>query len=154
MALEIERKFLIEYPNLSLLETKYNANKAQIVQTYLRNTENNEMRIRQRGEDGDYVYTKTVKTFVSDKKRIEQECKITKEEYLNLLMNADPTKKQIIKTRYCLVYENQYFEIDVYPFWSNQAILEIELVDEDEKINIPEEFEIIKEVPTHWMRQG
>ena len=80
MKKEIERKFLIEYPNLSLLETKYKANKAQIVQTYLKNTENKEMRIRQRGEDGDYVYTKTIKTHVTDQKRIEQESKITKEE--------------------------------------------------------------------------
>ncbi len=143
---EIERKFLIEYPNLSLLESKYNASKSQIVQTYLKNTQNNEMRIRQRGGNGDYTYTKTIKTFVSDKKRIEQECKITKEEYLNLLMNADPTKKQIRKTRYCLVYENQYFEIDVYPFWKDQAIMEIELGSEDQQINFPPEIKMIKEV--------
>jgi CYTH domain-containing protein len=104
------------------------------------------MRIRQRGSNGDYTYTKTIKTFVSDKKRIEQECKITKEEYLNLLMNADPTKKQIRKTRYCLVYENQYFEIDVYPFWNNQAIMEIELHAEDQEIKFPPEIKIIKEV--------
>ena len=143
---EIERKFLIEYPNLALLESKYKANKAQIVQTYLKNTENKEIRIRQRGEDGDYVYTKTIKTYVTDQKRIEQECKITKEEYLNLLMNADPTKKQIFKTRYCLVYENQYFEIDVYPFWDNQAIMEIELHTENQEIKFPPEIKVIKEV--------
>ena len=33
--------------------------------------------------------------------------------------------------------ENQYFEIDVYPFWSDKAIMEIELRDEDEKIVFP-----------------
>lgn len=143
---EIERKFLISYPNLALLESKYNAYKSQIIQTYLKNSENNEMRIRQRGEDGDYTYTKTIKTYVSDKKRIEQELKITKEEYLNLLICADPTKKQIIKTRYCLVYENQYFEIDIYPFWKDKAIMEIELSSENQEIKFPPEIKLIKEV--------
>lgn len=143
---EIERKFLIAYPNLSLLESKYNASKSQIIQTYLKNSDNSEMRIRQRGEDGDYTYTKTIKNYVSDKKRIEQEIKITKEEYINLLINADPTKKQIIKTRYCLVYENQYFEVDVYPFWKDKAIMEIELSSENQEIKFPPEIKIITEV--------
>ena len=34
-------------------------------------------------------------------------------------------KKQIRKTRYCLTYESQYFEIDIYPFWNDKAIVEI-----------------------------
>ena len=143
---EIERKFLIEFPNLAELETKYNANKTQIVQTYLKSSENEEMRIRQRGNDGDFTYTKTIKSHVSDKKRIEQEYKITKEEYLNLLVNADPNKRQIRKTRYCLVYENQYFEVDIYPFWTDKAIMEIELGSEDQEIKFPPEINIIKEV--------
>ena len=61
-------------------------------------------------------------------------------------MNADPTKKQIIKTRYCLVYENQYFEIDVYPFWNDKAIMEIELRDENQEITMPNSIRVIKEV--------
>ena len=143
---EIERKFLIEMPNIQELESKYNANEAKIVQTYLKTNENEEMRIRQRGNDGDFTYTKTIKSVVNDKKRIEQEFKITKEEYLNLLMNADPNRKQIRKTRYCLVYNNQYFEIDVYPFWKDKAIMEIELGSEEQEISFPPEIKIIKEV--------
>ena len=53
---------------------------------------------------------------------------------------------QIRKTRYCLTYESQYFEIDVYPFWNDRAILEIELSDENANIVFPEQIRVIKEV--------
>ena len=56
------------------------------------------------------------------------------------------TRRQIRKDRYCLIYENQYFEIDVYPFWNDKAILEIELSDENAVIRFPEQISIIKEV--------
>ena len=54
--------------------------------------------------------------------------------------------KQIIKTRYCLPYNNQYFEIDIYPDMENEAILEIELSSEDDKVKIPEFIKVIEEV--------
>ena len=44
------------------------------------------------------------------------------------------------------MFENQYFEIDIYPFWSDKAILEIELSDENAKIVFPKEIKVIKEV--------
>ena len=61
-------------------------------------------------------------------------------------MEADTTKRQIRKTRYCLIYENQYFEIDVYPFWQDKAIAEIELSDENAQVVFPEQIRVIKEV--------
>ena len=61
-------------------------------------------------------------------------------------MEADTDKRQIRKTRYCLTYENQYFEIDVYPFWKDKAIVEIELSDEKAEILFPKELKVIKEV--------
>ena len=72
--------------------------------------------------------------------------KLSKDEYLNLLMNADISKRSIRKTRYCLIYKNQYFEIDIYPFWSDKAIVEIELNNEEQEIKFPNELKIIKEV--------
>ena len=61
-------------------------------------------------------------------------------------MEADNKLHTIRKTRYCLSENNQYFEIDIYPEWNNQAIMEIELSSEDEKVNVPDCIEIIKEV--------
>ena len=61
-------------------------------------------------------------------------------------MKADTTKHQIRKDRYCLTWDNQYFEIDVYPFWKNKAIMEIELSDQNDEINIPSKIKVIREV--------
>ena len=61
-------------------------------------------------------------------------------------MQADTSKKAIRKDRYCLTYNSQYFEIDIYPFWNDQAIMEIELSSEDQEIDIPKEIKVIKEV--------
>ena len=143
---EIERKFLIEMPDLNYLESLPNCEKLQIVQTYLKCDEGEEVRIRQRGSENSFTYSKTRKINVSSIKRIEVEERLTEEEYINELLNADPEKGQIIKTRYCLAYNNQYFEIDIYPFWKDKAILEIELSNEKDKIDLPPFISLIDEV--------
>lgn len=143
---EIERKFLIQYPDLNWLENIPNCQRIEIIQTYLISKEGEEVRVRQRGMNGNYIYFQTLKKAVSGLKRVEIERRLSKDEYLTLLMDADPTKRQIRKTRYCLTFENQYFEIDVYPFWTDKAIIEIELSDENAEIVFPEQIKVIKEV--------
>lgn len=143
---EIERKFLIYYPNIKELENMPNCTKVLITQTYLKSIDDTERRIRARGIDGDYLYYLTEKRKISNLKRVEIERKLTQDEYLKLLMESDNNLHTIHKTRYCLSENNQYFEIDVYPEWDNQAIMEIELNDENEIIKTPEFIKIIKEV--------
>ena len=143
---EIERKFLIEMPDLEYLSNLPNCEKVQIVQTYLKSNDDEEIRIRQRGSNGSFTYSKTRKINVNNLKRIEVEERLTEEEYINELLNADPTRGQIIKDRYCLSYNNQYFEIDIYPFFKDKAIAEIELDSENQKIDIPPFIEVIDEV--------
>ena len=143
---EIERKFLIEYPDTEKFENDPNCKRVEIIQTYLNSENGDEIRVRQRGENSNYIYFKTIKKKVSDIKRIEIETELSKDEYLTLLMNADTSKRQIRKTRYCLTFENKCFEIDVYPFWSDKAIVEIELNDENEEILFPDCIKVIKEV--------
>ena len=143
---EIERKFLIAYPDLEKLEKLPNCQRVEIIQTYLTAPEGEESRVRQRGADGNYIYIQTTKKKISGIKRVEVERRLTKDEYLRLLMDADPQCRPIRKTRYCLTYDNQYFEIDVYPFWKDQAILEIELQNETDEIRFPKEITVIREV--------
>ena len=143
---EIERKFLIEYPDLRWLESLPNCRKVDIIQTYLTAKEGEELRVRQRGENGSYIYYKTFKRRVTDVTRTEIEQRLSQKEYLQLLMEADPAKRPIRKTRYCLTWDNQYFEIDVYPFWQDKAIAEIELTDENAEIRFPKELKVIHEV--------
>lgn len=143
---EIERKFLIEYPDIQWLESNPNCRRIEIIQTYLKADSDREVRVRQRGSDGNYIYFKTTKLRVSDIKRVEIEERLTQKEYLRLLMEADTSKHQIRKTRYCLTFEGQYFEIDVYPFWNDKAVAEIELNDENADIVFPSQIKVIKEV--------
>ena len=143
---EIERKYLIKYPDISFLESLPNCRKVEIIQTYLKSDNGNEIRVRQRGTDGNFIYFRTEKRPIDDVKRVEIERRLSQGEYLRLLMDADTTKRQIRKTRYCLTHMNQYFEIDVYPFWNDRAIVEIELNSEDEAINFPEWLTVIREV--------
>ncbi len=105
-----------------------------------------ESRVRQRGLNGNYIYFQTTKRKLTDSKRVEVERRLSKDEYLFLLMEAAPDCRPIRKTRYCLTYDNQYFEIDVYPFWNDKAILEIELNTETDIIRFPKLIKIIKEV--------
>ena len=42
--------------------------------------------------------------------------------------------------------KNQYFEIDLYPFWDDKAIVEIELNDENQDIELPKQLKLIREV--------
>ena len=143
---EIERKFLIEMPNTKFLNNLPNCKNINIVQTYLKSQENKETRVRQRGKDGNFIYTITTKTQISPIERVEFEKRITEREYLNYLTQADPNIRQINKTRYCLVENNKYFEIDIYPFSTSTAICEIELLDKTEEFTIPTYLKVIKEV--------
>ncbi|MBE6635382.1 MAG: hypothetical protein E7617_04200 [Ruminococcaceae bacterium] len=144
--LEIERKFLIEYPDIEWLESIPSCNRIEIIQTYLHSRDGVERRVRQRGIGDHYIYFLTEKQTLTGMKRVETEKRLSQDEYIALLMEADTDRHQIRKTRYCLTYESQYFEIDVYPFWSDRAILEIELCSEDAEISLPPEIKIIREV--------
>ncbi len=146
VALEIERKILIEYPDIEWLESFPNCRKVDIVQTYLTSAPDEERRIRQRGENGSYIYLFTSKKKVSDFRRIEVEKRLRKTDYELLLAEADPNLNPVIKTRYCLIWKNKYYEIDIYPFWKDRAILEIELDDENEPFEIPEGIKVIRDV--------
>ena len=144
--LEIERKFLIAYPDVKWLESLPNCRRVEIVQYYLPAKEGDELRIRKRGENGSYLFYKTLKRRISDYKRLEVEERLSEGEFLSMLQDADPDKRPVSKSRYCLTYEGQYFEIDLYPFWDDQAIVEIELSDENAEVNFPPELKVLREV--------
>ncbi len=144
---EIKRQYLIDYPDTRWLEQEPNCQRIEIIQTYLKSADPAvEVRVRQRGIGGSFIYFKTSKRWVSPCKYIEVEKRLSQSEYLSLLMEADTSLRQIRKTRYCLTYRGQSFEIDVFPFWSHQAIAEIELGDENDPVVFPPQLRVIKEV--------
>ena len=78
--------------------------------------------------------------------RQEIERRISEREYLSLLRNCDTTLHQIRKTRYCIVHDGNYYEIDTYPFSKDNAILEIELSNTNAEVDFPPYIEVVKEV--------
>ena len=90
---EIEKKFLIEYPDVDMLESIPNCEKVEIIQTYLNSAEGEERRIRQRGSKGNYIYFETCKIAITGLKRIEIEKRLSKDEYLEKLMDVHMTGK-------------------------------------------------------------
>lgn len=146
--LEIEKKYLVRKPSEEEILALGYTSKTNIIQTYLHQKGNAERRVRQRGtkESGyTFYYTEKVDVTSGHGQRIEREKKITQREYLNYLMDADTSFHQISKERYCFIHENRYFELDVFPFSKEYAILEVELNDEIEKVTLPN-LEMIREV--------
>ncbi len=145
---EIERKFLIEYPDTDALSSMTECRSVEIVQTYLVCDEDAtiaERRVRMTEADGKKEYFLTVKS-VGGLVREENEQSISREEYDAYLALADKERVPIRKTRYKLPFDGHTVEIDVYPFSSERAIAEVELADKDEAFTLPPFISVIKEV--------
>lgn len=139
--IEIERKFLIKYPDLQVLEKL--GTRTEIEQTYLK-SENGSRRVRKASERGIPTYFYCEKQDINSRRRTEEEYLITEDNYINLLKEAQTGTLK--KTRYRVPYLQLSFEIDVYPFWKDRAILEVELSFENEEIQFPPYITLIGEV--------
>ena len=144
---EVERKFLIKKPSEEELDSLGCISKTNIIQTYLKSDNPKvERRVRQRGtKQNGFNFYYTEKMDIGLGERLEKENRITPREYIEYLSEADTTLHQISKIRRCFIYDKKYYEMDIYPFSDEYAILEIELNDINEPINLPP-LEIIKEV--------
>ena len=140
---EIERKFLIAMPEERLLAA---AERSDIVQTYLLGDEGTTERVRARTYEDHTEYTHTTKIRISAVRRVEHEETIGPESYAELLTRAAPGRRQIRKSRYCLPFEEKLIEIDVFPFWEDYALLEVELEEEGEAFSLPPGIRVIREV--------
>lgn len=140
---EIERKFLIEMPDLLLLANMPNCRKIPITQAYFQTPNEGLFRIRKRGE---HTYIKTRKTKISEVRRIEIEENINEDEYNFYMALTMFMQGKISKNRYCIAENSTYYELDVYPFWNDKATLEIELLSEDQPYELPDFVKLIREV--------
>ena len=143
MAFEIERKFLIEYPYLNILE---NYHKSDIAQTYLKTNDGMTSRVRKRTTGGVTKYIFTEKKRVTDVTCIENERELSAEDYDDLLKLADPERRTVIKTRYCIPFNGRVVEVDIYPFWIDRAIAEVEMENENEAVRLPDFIKVIRDV--------
>ena len=137
---EIERKFIVRKPLcLNALE------RSDMVQTYLA-SQVGTRRVRSVEKQGVKRYYFTEKIRQTALTCIENEREIDENEYQKLLLEADLTRHTIVKSRYYYPYAGLLFELDVYPFWQKQCVMEVELTAEDQAVSFPPDIEIIKEV--------
>ena len=139
-----KRKYLISMPDLEMLREKYGAVAIDMMQTYLCDTSPDiERRIRQQRNGDDYLYFYNEKHFAADGTRWDTEKPISEKKYLRYLMEGDRDFHSVYKTKYRFICNTCKFEIDVYPFSSDRAIL---FCYSDGEAEIPQGLEIIKEV--------
>ena len=143
---EIEKKFLIKYPSAEFLSMIPSADRSCIIQTYLLSEKGVASRVRKREYADGVRYTKTQKRRISDMSCFEDEREISEPEYLNELQNADPARNPVQKERVLLRYDGHVFEIDLYPFWNDKAVMEVELGSEEEEFTLPLGIDIIRDV--------
>jgi CYTH domain-containing protein len=144
---EIERKYLIRYPDINTLLAQKGVEQWEIVQIYLTVSGPGETRrIRQVVSGGEIKYYKTFKKHLTELTNEEDEGEIDQLEYIHLCQEQQPGCKPLGKTRYRIPYQGHILEFDIYPFWTDRAILEIELEDEDEGAAIPDYVYIIRDV--------
>jgi CYTH domain-containing protein/predicted ATPase len=86
----------------------------EIEQTYLRTGDGSEARVRRRGQYGAYAYTHTVKRPFHAGQRVQVERRISARHYLSLLAEADPGRHTVRKRRRCFLWQNQYWELDLF----------------------------------------
>lgn len=144
--MEHERKFLIKLDSPKALLDLPSCVPVEIVQTYLEPEDGDEVRVRQRGSRGSYLYYLTRKHRTAAGSAYETERQLPKDEYLDLLMRADTSRRPIRKTRYCVAHDGTYYEIDVYPDRPGEAVLEVELSSPDDPVAIPDMFQVVREV--------
>lgn len=146
---EIERKFLLEQkPDFGLGELK-DAVKVSVEQIYLSGSGDGwTRRIRKTTQGFCSSYYLTRKKDISDSKMVreEEEENIGALDYIYLSRQRDPKAKVIKKDRYYFVYQNQYFELDIFREPARRRILEIELIDEKDEILLPPFLKIKREV--------
>lgn len=146
IGVEIERKYIIKMPDVSILEAQAGYTASSILQIYLPCADGETHRIRQRVSAGKATYTETKKIRIDKMSSTEIESEITEREFSLLSKNILENTLPITKTRYTFIYKEQLFEIDVYPEWQHTAIMETELDKREKSVEFPPFIEILRDV--------
>ena len=140
-----KHKYLVSMPDVEMLKERYGATVIDMMQTYLVVT-NPDIQRRVRVENGgaEELYFYTERHVRSDGTKWVTEKPIPKKKYNKYLLEADPELVSVHKTKYKFFYDDCRFEIDVYPFDGEKAIM-FRYSGGDE-VKTPPEVEVIKEV--------
>lgn len=143
--LEIEKKYLVSGFSLSGIPTA----EIDIEQQYIR-YQQDLTRIHKRGQHGHFVYYATHKQDIRPGIRQEIEKIITHREYESFARRYQyPLRAIIRKKRHYFLWQNQYFELDVFTeleWVRGLCVLEIELDNVNQSVDLPPFIDITREV--------
>ena len=138
----IEKKYLIKMPDLEQLLKNKHCRKVHVKQHYLIDeTKKEKEKIVLRRENNKNFYYK-----VNKKDNVKYSNSITADQYINKLEDENKKFYNIYKDRYYYIYDSRCFKFDIFPFWDDKAILEIDILSEREQIKFPKFVEILEEV--------
>lgn len=148
VAVEIERKFLVDGPVNGRLPTLHDELRIDFEQIYLHVSDAAEERVRRRtvGESVSYQHAYLNRIRPGVREVIESD--IGDREYEQLRGRRDPRRQVIRKERTCFVWCGRLFELDniVEPVSRACLILEVQISDERDEIELPDFLEINREV--------
>lgn len=145
-SIEIERKYIIEMPDVLYLRGLEGYSESEITQTYLKSEKEKTRRVRRRARGGAVEYTENEKTRINEMSAMEREREISENEYFALIKEQAEGTSPITKRRYTFIQGGQLFEIDIYPEWKRSAIMETELDSCERVVKIPDFIHILREV--------
>ncbi|XP_061383378.1 TRPL translocation defect protein 14 isoform X2 [Danaus plexippus] len=110
-----KRKFLVKPPLLPDAEFPPFQD-FDVVHNYLQSdVRKAQVRLRKRGQKGHWSYIHTVRKFhPTNGQSVEVRTQLTHRDYLNMLPQRDDAHFTIFKKRRCFIYNNQYYQLDIY----------------------------------------
>ena len=142
-----KHKYLIAMPDMNLLVVNRGAVPFEMTQNYLVMTSPDvERRIRKQKNGSEYLYFYTEKHLMADGTKWDTERPISQKEYKKYLREADPELQPVRKVKYRFNYGRQRFELDVYPFSREKAVMFAYAGEGVTDIVPPAEITILQEV--------
>lgn len=108
-------------------------------------------RLRKRGQNGCWSYTHTIRREELGSGTAEVKMHITSRDYQNLLAQRDERHHQIVKKRRCFLWNDQYFQMDIYTEPKNSKCKDLVLLEtytsrDTDSLQLPEFLNVMKEV--------
>lgn len=143
---EASRKYLVRNTPeiISMLEGR--SVKTHILQHYLTSAPGVERRIRIRERDNSILYYYSKAIVISPNVRNKRDEIISQRQYDELMLERDKTLLPIDKERFSFYQNGRYYRYDIFSFDKTKAILTVDVSDNSEKAEVPEEFEVLKDV--------
>ncbi|XP_028175840.1 TRPL translocation defect protein 14 isoform X3 [Ostrinia nubilalis] len=110
-----KRKFLVKSPLVA--DTEFPPfQDFDVVHNYLQSdVRKAQVRLRKRGQKGHWSYIHTIRKFhPTNGQSVEVRTQLTHRDYLNMLPQRDDAHFTIFKKRRCFIYNNQYYQLDIY----------------------------------------